>query len=254
MIYRQRISNYKLKKIIHHFCIDIDATKTSQLIGFNRNTVNSYFLLFRKAIYHYQTLKSKKLRGTVEVDESYFGAKRVRGRHGKLKRGRGTQKQPVFGIIQRKDENGKKYVFTQIVPDCKKDTLIPIIKGKVELSATINADSWKSYDALVSVGYDKLFRVNHGKDEFVLRGEDGGIITINGMESFWGFTKKRLNKFNGTKKNFDLHLKECEWRWNQAPPGKSQSKQDLERYLFDLESDLWYLLNNYIKFLKDSVK
>ncbi|HLI30458.1 MAG TPA: IS1595 family transposase, partial [Terriglobia bacterium] len=21
------------------------------------------------------------------------------------------------------------------------------------------------------------------------------------------------SKFNGVKKNFDLHLKECEWRW-----------------------------------------
>jgi hypothetical protein len=54
---------------------------------------------------------------------------------------------------------------------------------------------------LVSIGYDKLFRVNHGKDEFVLKGEDGAIITLNGMENFWFFTKRRLNKFNETKKN-----------------------------------------------------
>jgi len=254
MIYKARTSNYNLKKIIHHFCVDIDATKTSQLIDFNRNTVNRYFLLFRKAIYHHQIQQSQKFEGTVEVDESYFGGKRVRGRHGKLKRGRGTSKQPVFGIIQRKDENGKKHVFTQIVEDCKKDTLIPIIQGRIELTAVINADSWKSYDALVSVGYNKLFRVNHGKDEFVLKGEDGAVITVNGMESFWGFTKKRLNKFNGTRKNFDLHLKESEWRWNHSPPDKSQSKRDLEKYVFDLESDLWYILKSYIKFLKLSVK
>jgi transposase-like protein len=46
--------------------------------------------------------------------------------------------------------------------------------------------------------------------------EENGVKThINGMESFWSFTKRRLSKFNGTKKNFELHLKECEWRWNK---------------------------------------
>ena len=33
-----------------------------------------------------------QLYGSIEVDESYFGAKRQRGYHGKLKRGRGTLK------------------------------------------------------------------------------------------------------------------------------------------------------------------
>jgi len=49
----------------------------------------------------------------VEVDESYFGAKRHRGYHGKLKRGRGrgTLKQPVFGVFER---DGR--VYTEIVP------------------------------------------------------------------------------------------------------------------------------------------
>jgi hypothetical protein len=41
----------------------------------------------------------------VEVDESYFGAKHHHGYHGKLKRGRGTLKQPVLGVF-KKDEIG----------------------------------------------------------------------------------------------------------------------------------------------------
>lgn len=55
--------------------------------------------------------------GRVEVDESYFGAKRQRGRQGKLKRGRGTLKQPVFGVFEREGR-----VYTEIVPDCKRLT------------------------------------------------------------------------------------------------------------------------------------
>jgi hypothetical protein len=41
------------------------------------------------------------------------------------------------------------------------------------------------------------------------------LQTINGIESFWGYAKIRLVKFKGmNKKMFDLHLKECEFRFN----------------------------------------
>ena len=36
------------------------------------------------------------------------------------------------------------------------------------------------------------------------------------LKPFGLFTKRRLTKFNGVKKNFPLHLKECEWRWNKS--------------------------------------
>ena len=76
-------------------------------------------MYFRLAIFWYRTKRRReKVDGEVEVDESYHGAKRKRGFHGKLKRGRRTQKQPVFGIFKR---NGK--VFTELVPDCKKKIL-----------------------------------------------------------------------------------------------------------------------------------
>lgn len=250
MIKRRRLSNYKIKKIIHYFCVDIDATRTAELSGFNRNTINSYFLLFRKAIEYNQFLIFNKLNGTVELDESYFGARRKRGYHGKLKRGRGTQKKPVFGIIQRQDDNGKKYVFAQIVDNCRAKTLLPIIQRKVDFKATVNADSWRSYDALTTLGYNKLYRVNHGKNEFVLKDEKGATITVNGIESFWSFTKRRLAKFNGCMTNLDLHLKECEWRWIHSPPKRNQSRKNTEKYRFDLQKDLWYILNRYLNLLK----
>lgn len=216
MIKYSKLSNYQIKKIIQCFCIDIDATKTSELLGFNRHTINKYFLLFRKVIYLNQCLELDKTMGDVELDESYFGARRIRGFHGKLKRGRGTNKQPVFGIFKRDNIFGKEVVYTEIVPDCKKKTLQGIIKGKIDVASSITTDGWRGYDGLVDVGYNKHFRVNHGKNEFALKGEDGATVTVNGIESFWSFTKRRLNKFNGTKKYFELHLKECEWRWGKT--------------------------------------
>ena len=216
MIKYSKLSNYRIKKIIQCFCIDIDATKTSELLNLNRHTINKYFLLFRKVIYLNQCLELDKIIGDVELDESYFGARRIRGFHGKLKRGRGTLKQPVFGIFKRNNLCGKEIVYTEIVPDCKKKTLQAIIKGKVDVASTITTDGWRGYDGLVDVGYNKHFRVNHGKNEFALKGQNGATITVNGIESFWSFTKRRLNKFNGTKKYFELHLKECEWRWGKT--------------------------------------
>jgi transposase len=51
----------------------------------------------------------------------------------------------------------------------------------------------------------------HGKNEFVR-----GNSHINGIESFWGYDKNRLVKFKGMDKSmFNLHLKECEFRFNQ---------------------------------------
>lgn len=219
-----KISTFKVSKIISCFCVDITASRTAILAGVNRNTVNHWFGIFRRAIYTHQMREFEKMFGEAEVDESYFGARRKRGFRGKLKRGRGTQKQPVFGIFKR---HGR--VYTEIVPNCKKTTLQPIIRGKVDPSTVIYSDKWRGYDGLVDVGYDRHFRVNHGENEFV---RPGTGIHINGIENFWSFTKRRLAKFNGVKVNFDLHLKECEWRYGKVVPRlEAELKRLVRRYL-----------------------
>ena len=78
------------------------------------------------------------------------------------------------------------------------------------MNSVIHSDGWRGYDGLVDVGYDKHLRINHSK-HFASKG-----VNINGIESFWSFVKRRLVKFNGVKKNFHLHLKESEWRWNKS--------------------------------------
>lgn len=145
-------------------------------------------------------MENNSSKGEFELDESYFGAKRVRG-----KRGRGAAgKTPVFGLLKR---NGNVYV--QIVKNCSKEQLIPIIQGKILEGSTIHTDGWKAYGGLVLNGYDH-YRVFHSKDEFAR-----GKAHVNGIESFWSFTKRRLSQFNGlSDKTFYLHLKESEFRFN----------------------------------------
>ena len=113
MIENSKLSHYNIKKRIQSFCIDIPASKTALLLDLNRNTINYWYMLFREAIHVHQTHLKDELVGSSKVDESYFGAKRQRSFHGKLKHSRGTLKQPVFGIFER---NGR--VYTEIVPDC----------------------------------------------------------------------------------------------------------------------------------------
>lgn len=59
--------------------------------------------------------KISPFNGVVELDESYFGARRIR-----KKCGRGaSDKTIVFGLLKRAGN-----VYTEIVPDCSKATLL----------------------------------------------------------------------------------------------------------------------------------
>ena len=197
---RAKISDKKFRQILRSFALDLTATQIALLTHINRNTVNRYLTFIRQAIARFCEQESP-FSGDIELDESYFGAKRVRGR-----RGRGAYgKTIVFGIYKR---NGK--VYTEIVPDVSKDTLLHIVRGRVARTSVIHTDGFRSYDGIVDLGYKKHYRILHSHDEFAI-----GSNHINGIEGFWGLAKVRLTKFRGLSKNtFYLHLKECEFRFN----------------------------------------
>ena len=200
-VIRSRISEAKFRQIILLFSEDLSATQISNLTHLSRQTINKYLTAIRLRILDLSLLQSDPLVGQIEVDESYFGARRVRGKRGRGARG----KTIVFGLLKRGDQ-----VYTEIVPNCKSATLQRIIKGKTSIDSVIHSDGWRGYNGLVDFGYKKHFRVHHSKNEFAR-----GSSHINGIESFWGYAKTRLVKFKGMdKKMFNLHLKECEFRFN----------------------------------------
>ena len=202
---RSRISEKKFRQMIRYFVVDLTANQISSLSGISRPTVNKILKNVRIRIAEFCEKESVFEKGEVEMDESYFGAKRIRGL-----RGRGAYgKTVVFGLKQRK---GK--VYTQVIKNCSKTAILPLISRKISKSATVYTDGFKTYDGLVSMGYKKHYRVHHGKNEFAKR--KGKIRNhINGIENFWGIAKVRLSKFRGlNKETFYLHLKECEFRFN----------------------------------------
>ncbi len=197
---RSKISAKKTRELVKLFSYDLDASQIAKVTGLNRNTVNRFLKEIRGRIAAY-CLKQSPFSGEVEVDESFFGAKRIKG-----KRGRGAYgKTIVFGIFKR---NGK--VYTEVVPDCKRTTLQAVIRGRVSLESVIHSDGWRGYNGLVDLGFKKHLRVNHGENQFAKNESH-----INGIESFWGYAKTRLARFRGmSKSTFQLHLKECEFRFN----------------------------------------
>ena len=200
-IIRSRISEKKFRELLRLFCLNIEAKQTAIITGISRPTVNKIFDKIRGRIVEYCEQDSPFTNGEIELDESYFGARRVRGIRGRGARG----KIPVFGMLKRGDK-----VYTQIVRNCSLSEIMPIIKGKAAEEAIIYTDGFRTYDGLADYGYKKHYRVKHGENEFAK-----GQNHINGIENFWGLCKVRLGKFRGIHKHkFYLHLKECEFRYN----------------------------------------
>jgi transposase-like protein len=199
-IKRSRISEAKFRHMLQLFSLDIDGHTIAMLTGLSRNTINRHLQLIRERIAAL-CQQSSPLSGEIDVDESYFGTRCIKGKSGRGASG----KTPVFGILPR---GGK--VSTEIVPDCAKKTIQAIIRGKVDPDTIIHSDQWRGYNGLVDMGYKKHYRERHGDDEFAR-----GKTHIKGIESFLSFAKRRLRKFHGIPKStLNLHLKECEFRFN----------------------------------------
>jgi transposase-like protein len=147
--------------------------------------------------------------GTIEVDETYIGGqwknKRKSQKRIQAKRGRGTLKTPVFGILCR---GGK--IWAKVVHDVEAKTLIPLIRRRVKRGSTICSDTWKSYTGIAAKGYVHRL-VEHQKGEYARpKGNH-----INGLEGFWGYLKRKLASKGGIRKErLSLYLAEYVWRFN----------------------------------------
>ncbi len=215
-IKRSRISDKKFRELVFAFSLDLTATQISQITKINRNTVNRILKKIRLRLAEIAE-DSTPFKGEIELDESYFGPKRQRG-----KRGRGASKKIiVFGLYKR---NGA--VRTQIVNNCTKDVLQSIVREKVDLKSILHTDCWPGYDGLVDLGYRKHYRIKHSLGEFAK-----GKNHINGIEGFWGYIKTRLVKFKGLRKDqFYLHLKESEFRYNRRNENLYETMLRIFRY------------------------
>lgn len=187
-------------KIINCFCADIDATEAAEQTGLNRNTINLYFNNLRRLISEFQVKEKDKSVEDVHLEESCFGPDLVPGRYNKHKGGILSNKHPIFGLYER---NGR--IFSAKIHKRSAKKFKRYLRGQIKLTGIIQTEDWASYDGIADPADDKCLCINKSK-------QSAG----NEIMAFWEFTKQRLKKFHGIKKNFDLHLKESEWRYNKS--------------------------------------
>lgn len=145
------------------------------------------------------------MHGTVEVDETYVGGKpRYRGPHNK--RGRGTKKTPVVGMVER---GGK--VHTRVVPDVTAKTLKGAIREVVSNQSTIMTDENASYTGIGAefAGGHKF--VTHSAKQYV-----DGDSTTNTIESVFSLVKRGMYGVyhHCSKQHLHRYLAEFDFRWN----------------------------------------
>lgn len=149
------------------------------------------------------------LSGTSEADETYVGGawknKRIHIRRQGTKRGRGTSKQAIFGVISRNQEQARVWQ----VANAKAHTTIPLIRGTVARGSTIYTDGFKGYRRLPRYGYCHDW-VDHDAGEYVR-----GDVHTQTMDGYWGLLKNWLASKGGVQRErLHLFIGEHLWRYN----------------------------------------
>ena len=166
-----------------------------------------------------------QLEGIIEMDETYVGG-RPRKRGSKkdnkdntanlsniyklnsdvVKRGRGTKKVPVAGIVERKGE-----VVAKVMNNLTSKELMKMLQRAVNTkSSTLMTDDFKSYKAMDDI--IERFVINHSEKEYAR-----GAIHTNTIEGFWSIIK---NGIKGqyrvlSKKYLPFYLSEYCYRYNR---------------------------------------
>ena len=200
------LSRAEWKRLLRWFLLGQSSARVADETRIDRKKVLRALTLVREVM---ARDIAPAFEGTVEIDETYLGGSwrnkrkdvRVKG----SKRGRGTSKQPVFGILCR---NGQ--VWAEIVPNVEADTLLPLLKQQVVTGTIVCSDTFKSYTGVAAKGYVHRL-VRHEKQEY----SDGKGNHINGLEGFWGYLKRMLASKGGIRRErLPLYLAEYVWRYN----------------------------------------
>jgi len=222
-----RLTKDQWKEIINWFLLEQSSQNIALRTSIKRLRVTRVLTTIRRAL-------TKDVpgifSGTVEVDETYLGGqwknKRKSIRDQGTNRGRGTRKQPVFGILCR---NGT--VWAEVVDNVEAETLLPLISQKVSTGSIVCSDTWKAYTGIAAQGYVHRL-VNHGERQY----SDGKGNHINGLEGFWGYLKRKLASKGGIRhEKLPLYLGEYVWRYNHR---KENDNVKMKRIIKLLEHEV----------------
>ena len=114
-----------------------------------------------------------KLKGTVEVDETFVGP-------------RGQRKTPIVALVERGG-----MVRVKVIASVTQKNLGAALQECVDQSAVVNTDEHPSYKQPLKA-WKKHHAVNHSRGEYQRQNADGSIASTNTAESFFSLLKRGL--------------------------------------------------------------
>jgi transposase-like protein len=146
---------------------------------------------------------SKKLTGTVEIDETFLGGE-VKGRG----RGYRGNKTAVGALVQRGGD-----VRSQVVERVCGPTLQKAVRDHVAEGATVMSDDYRGYRGVSAT--HKHYAINHSGKQYVLRTPEA-MISTNTVEGYFSLLKRGVvgTFHHVSKKHLPLYLAEFNHRYN----------------------------------------
>ncbi len=217
-----RVDAHVWRKGISVFLRERTAQRVEEEVGVGTNTAKRMTMILRLSI---AKDVPPVFTGPVEMDETYIGGqrknRRLHIRRMKAKRGHGTDKLPIVGIVCR--TSGR--VYMEVLPKrLDVHAIMHILQHRVEHGAVVYTDGFKMYRMLPKHGFTHEY-VNHHLYEYV-RGE----VHTNSIEGFWGILKRKLSCIGGMRRQYlPLFVAEIVWKYNH----RNLTLEEQEKKLYE---------------------
>ena len=160
--------------------------------------------------------------GICEADETFIGGqrknKRLHIRRRPCKRGHGTDKTPIVGVLSR--DLGQ--VSVKVLERRCEQTVIGFIVSQLSNNAVLYTDGYKMNRAVCKYGVEHHY-ADHDSGEYVR-----GNIHTNGIEGFWGYLKRNLAMIGGIRRDrMQLFVAELVWRYNHRHLTPNEKQKEL---------------------------
>lgn len=169
-------------------------------------THKSALFVLRRLRHGLEEQNPEKLTGTVEVDEVYIGG---RPRYlNESKRGRGSDKTPVLGMVQRGGD-----VRFKVMERLTSDRIGEVLEVNADQTCRIMTDEASLYKRFGKVYEGGHHVVKHSIREYVKPGTD---VHTNGIEGVFSLIQRGvMGTFHSvSRKHLPNYLNEFQFRWN----------------------------------------